>query len=428
MSRRVGILVLLVAMFAAMLAASSISSAATPYYVDCTGGNDANNGTSPSTAWKSLAKADSLVLDANKQLRFKMGCTWSGSISLDGTGGFVGAYGSGNMPVIQNNSGTGYVFRLKGSNLTVDNLYAKVTMPAVSSGCQNQPKGDTKAFLFAPSSTRNVVQNSKATGAWAAVYINDTSSFNRVHHNTFQDNNAMLPNDGASSTDDAGAFGVLARGTDNEIDHNTFSGQKACSVDYGTDGSAVEIYNGQRNRTHHNIAIENNMFTEVAGKDRQAQDNTYRYNLVYSRIGNAHGVLVHGNTGAIPTIGTVVANNTFYLTSSTSMGVNCWKCGTTKRLTMKNNIMWVTYRPFIGDAAGVTEDYNMWNKQPGTLTIGAHSKIADPLFMSPSTNNFHLQSTSPAIDAGTYLGGGTALDGNPVPQGIATDMGAYEIR
>jgi hypothetical protein len=57
---------------------------------------------------------------------------------------------------------------------------------------------------------------------------------------------------------------------------------------------------------------------------------------------------------------------------------------------MNNNIMWVTDRPFIGDAAGVTEDYNMWNKQPGTLRIGAHSKIADPLFVSPSTNDFHL--------------------------------------
>jgi hypothetical protein len=138
--------------------------------------------------------------------------------------------------------------------------------------------------------------------------------------------------------------------------------------------------------------------------------------------------LVHGNTFAIPTIGTVVENNTFYLTSPISKGVNCWKCATTKRLTMKNNIMWVTDRPFIGDAAGVTEDYNMWNKQPGTLTIGAHSKIANPLFVSPSTNDFHLQSTSPAIDAGTYLGGGTALDGNPVPQGVATDMGAYETK
>src|SRR5689334_3513936 len=44
------------------------------YYVDCTGGNDANSGTSESAAWKSLAKARAAVLLPGDRLLFRRGC------------------------------------------------------------------------------------------------------------------------------------------------------------------------------------------------------------------------------------------------------------------------------------------------------------------------------------------------------------------
>ena len=53
-----------------------------------------------------------------------------------------------------------------------------------------------------------------------------------------------------------------------------------------------------------------------------------------------------------------------------------------------------------------------------------NSKAADPLFVSPS--HFHLQTTSPAINAGTNVGLTTDYEGETVPFGAAPDIGAYE--
>ena len=85
--------------------------------------------------------------------------------------------------------------------------------------------------------------------------------------------------------------------------------------------------------------------------------------------------------------------------------------------------------------AGISE-----NSSLGTLDM-------DPLFVSPSTNDYRLQSSSPAIDSGSYLvlsnfgdpwdtdGNGSVsgafpwdLTGEERIEGFQVDMGAYEFR
>ena len=51
---------------------------------------------------------------------------------------------------------------------------------------------------------------------------------------------------------------------------------------------------------------------------------------------------------------------------------------------------------------------------------------ADPLFINAGTNNFRLQKTSPAIDAGVDVSLTQDKDGYPVPYGTLPDIGAYE--
>jgi hypothetical protein len=53
-----------------------------------------------------------------------------------------------------------------------------------------------------------------------------------------------------------------------------------------------------------------------------------------------------------------------------------------------------------------------------------------PNFIDLAAGNFHLQTNSPCINAGTnsFIATGTDLDGNPRIVGIAVDMGAYEYQ
>jgi len=62
---------------------------------------------------------------------------------------------------------------------------------------------------------------------------------------------------------------------------------------------------------------------------------------------------------------------------------------------------------------------------PG-YTFDPNSLGVNPLFIDPQNGNFHLQPNSPAIDNGTFVGLTLDFEGNPIPQGSAPDIGAYE--
>lgn len=56
----------------------------------------------------------------------------------------------------------------------------------------------------------------------------------------------------------------------------------------------------------------------------------------------------------------------------------------------------------------------------------ADSLSSSPAWVAPAAGDFHLQAGSPAIDAGASLGATVDFDGNPAPQGAATDIGPFE--
>jgi hypothetical protein len=76
---------------------------ATNYYVSAIG-NDASAGTSPATAWKSIAKVNAFTFAANDSILFKRGEVFFGAIVVSRNNLNFSAYGTGARPVI-----TGFV-------------------------------------------------------------------------------------------------------------------------------------------------------------------------------------------------------------------------------------------------------------------------------------------------------------------------------
>jgi hypothetical protein len=88
--------------------AGSPQKSGTTYYVESASGNDGHNGTSSSTAWKTLAKVNATVFSPGDRILFKSGSIWTGQLWPKGSGTesqpiVIDKYGSEAKPVINGN-------------------------------------------------------------------------------------------------------------------------------------------------------------------------------------------------------------------------------------------------------------------------------------------------------------------------------------
>ena len=408
------------------------AAAASAYYVDCSAGKDSNSGTSASAPWRTVARANNANLTAGAKLLFKRGCTWSGTGLMarwSGTSSApitIGAYGTGNPPLLQNAQDQLYV---TGSWLIIDGLAARADPVTHDSQCDNAPAGRRTGFRLRPGAAHDVLRNLRASDLFIGIWIEEGSHDNQVLYNTLT-NNRMKSD---IWTSDAGSVGIALHGDDNEVAHNTISGSDSCSRFYGRDGSAIEIYGGQRNRIHHNRAINNHNFTELGNK--RSSDNTYTYNVVTSTLATAHFLTTRGGKDSKygPVYRTKAYNNTVFLSGSQSHAIQCGGgCGSSV-LSLRDNIIWSAYEIGYADAAFDEGDNVYWT--PGGVTrlyfpISSSSIKANPLWVSPSSGDFRLQSGSPALNQAARqsidLGYTKDYAGTSLPQGGAVDMGAFE--
>jgi hypothetical protein len=161
--------------------------------------------------------------------------------------------------------------------------------------------------------------------------------------------------------------------------------------------------------------------------------NAYVWNNVLYNCGN-------GNLSARPSVlfgihNDVVSNVRFYnntiydnnVEGADSLILFVDASGINNNVEMKNNIFYSLTSGFDSTAIGtVSSNNDIWY---GATIPGYASNYINqnPLFTSPSTNDFTLQSTSPAINTGTTL----ALVPNDFlgvsrPQGVSYDIGAFE--
>jgi hypothetical protein len=109
------------------------------YYVDATSGNDASDGRTTTTAWKSLTKVNATTFAAGSRILFKAGGIWVGKLSPKGSGAFgnpnfIDMYDTGSKPLIDGNGlvGTGVVYLYNQQYWEISNL--EITNNAAAEG------------------------------------------------------------------------------------------------------------------------------------------------------------------------------------------------------------------------------------------------------------------------------------------------------
>ena len=95
---------------------------ATDYFLDSAGGNDANDGKTPETAWRSLERLDKAALEPGDVVRFRRDRVWRGTLRAKS--------GSEGKPVVYSDYGDGAKPRiLQSVDLSSPEVWAKIDDP-----------------------------------------------------------------------------------------------------------------------------------------------------------------------------------------------------------------------------------------------------------------------------------------------------------
>lgn len=217
-------------------------------------------------------------------------------------------------------------------------------------------------------------------------------------------------------------------------------------------GLHLDFFQNWASEDNHDIMIENNI---VIGDDRTIQpcviatldpyvqhpERTYNYTF-------RNNIFVNCANAFTAAQGTVWYNNTFYncggftnyvIHVGGEYATNCIiknnlfiKCGSTEGGDDTDNVGWYTFyivKDYIADYNYVAKGpASNWGAKSGFAGKEVHGiNGGNPRFVNYATNDFHLQSGSPAIDKGaTITGFNVDRDGVRRSQGSGWDIGAYE--
>ena len=300
----------------------------------------------------------SLRPGAGTTLALSRNCTYRGTLTIVADDVTVTAWGTGSLPVLLLGS-DGATVDLYGSHDTVGNLSLVGVAPRTwDCGGTRTPAGHVDGVDIHPGATGDTVTGITATGFYAAVYIMAGASGNTVRDSTLRDN-TELDRNGASGS--AGAFGVLLWGNGNKVMGNDITGNQACSLAYGTDGSAVEVYGGSGNVIVSNRASGDSAFTELGSyRGHVASGNSYTGNSVSdgaTELGMTF-LITRGSGGPYgPVYDTTATGNTVHLTNPGDRGVISagWRPGDGTLLTLARNYLDLGTRPVLYEDGGYVD-------------------------------------------------------------------------
>ena len=251
-----------------------------------------------------------------------------------------------------------------------------------------------------------------AGGLGGAVYLNESS---------FEGENCLF--DSNSAAHNGGAIAAYTSTVTLDTDYTScdpttddcslFSGNIADS-DGSFSGAGGALYAEDSTLNIANTIFRDNS-AQVGGAIYQTGD------LADASIGNA---LIYNNNSVNP-FGTGIHSNGGLITiTNSTLAHNFAGSGYAQfdtAATINNSIGWGNANGgFMIESGTVTSECNI----DESSNVGTNS---DPLFIDPSSGDFHVDPYSPAVDV-CATGLGTDLDGILRPVGPAYDMGVYETR
>jgi uncharacterized protein YjdB len=436
------------------------------FYVDALTGNDAADGLSAGTAWRTLGKANTVARAGDL---FLLSGTFTGQVvhpTVSGTAaakivyrtkpGAVASIVGGQYGVIIWLQGVSHIV-VDGLEVSNESYLAEIMYGANNNWLRNLYLHDGGTGLLFITASDNRFEDSRlerigneAANAGEAIFIQNGSNRNRIVRNTIS-----YAGHGIISISYQNA--AEATSDDNVIEGNDLSNPWALGIGlYGKTNRTIV----QCNKIH-NTANGTGPNYARAGVEVDGNANIIRFNEIYragaqgltiqgrSLFGfTQNGVNNHvyhntfwGNGGESVQLiqkdvgnvqNNVIENNIFWNDGGYSYGgiyavtmelywaTTPWPAGTANGNIVRNNIFPTGQSLLLVIRSTANESYTLASAQ-ATLVGWATNLQVNPLFVNEAAGNVQLQSLSPAINFGRIIAGIPYL-------GIAPDLGAHELR
>lgn len=415
------------------------------YFIDSVDGDDANEGLSIESPWKSHRKVQTASLVPGDVVHFKRGSQFAGSLRINASGTEekpirITSYGVGELPRFSNPSVSdecGNAIIIGGSHLIVEQLHFHDTPGEYVPGWLIMTR--LGALRIEHGANHCVIRNNEFLNTGQGI-------MSAGEHTLITKNYLEGPSYALWRTEKSswGPMGIHLNIGNQEVSYNTIKNFGTSDSPWGSDGGAIEIDCGRYHKK--NILIHHNYSEGNAGFIESSWDYDwprYRQEIYNWRV--AFNVCYDGQSWLFllaPCNEIYFDNNTIARYNGFGRAQNSvarldvrggMPVGEPSGAHFRNNLFIYSSKPYTGNRSeGATKTANWYSKyRSPDSEYGGDSRQAgsgDPVLIDLGQQDFRLKPDSPLRSKGVNLSDlyQTDFDGHPLPKTGKWDIGAFQ--